>query len=211
MLENLIGVLAAWIIAIISSSGYLGIALLMAIESACIPLPSEIIMPFSGYLVSTGRFDLLLVATAGATGCNIGSSIAYAVGYFGGRPLVEKWGRYILVSRRDLELVDRFFARFGSVTVFICRLLPVVRTFIALPAGIARMPLGRFQLYTFVGSWPWCFALAYVGEQLGARWDSDPALRDLFHRFDAVIVAAVFLLVLWYVVRHWKHRLRAGE
>lgn len=211
MLENLIGFLAGWIIAIISAIGYPGIILLMAIESACIPLPSEIIMPFSGYLVSTGRFNLFLVATAGAIGCNIGSSIAYAVGYYGGRPLVEKWGSYILVSRRDLELVDRFFARFGSITVFISRLLPVVRTFIALPAGIARMPQIKFQVYTFIGSWLWCFALAYVGMRLGARWDSDPALRELFHRFDAVIVAAIFVLVVWYVVRHWKHRLRAGE
>jgi membrane protein DedA with SNARE-associated domain len=211
LLETLIGLLATWIIATISAIGYLGIALLMAIESACIPLPSEIIMPFSGYLVSTGRFDLLLVATAGAIGCNIGSSIAYAVGYFGGRPLVERWGRYILVSRRDLETVDRFFARFGSITVFICRLLPVVRTFIALPAGIARMKQLKFQLYTFVGSWPWCFALAYVGEQLGTRWDTDPELRDLFHRFDAVIVAIFVAVVVWYVARHWKHRLRAGE
>ena len=211
MLETLIGFLATWIIATISAIGYLGIALLMAIESACIPLPSEIIMPFSGYLVSTGRFNLFLVATAGAIGCNLGSSIAYAVGYFGGRPLVEKWGRYILVSRRDLELVDRFFARFGGITFFICRLLPVVRTFIALPAGIARMPQVKFQLYTFIGSWPWCFALAYVGEQLGARWDTDPELRNLFHRFDAVIVAAFAVLVVWYVARHWKHRLRSGE
>jgi membrane protein DedA with SNARE-associated domain len=211
LLETLIGLLATWIIATISAIGYLGIALLMAVESACIPLPSEIIMPFSGYLVSTGRFDLVLVATAGAIGCNIGSSIAYAVGYFGGRPLVERWGRYILVSRRDLETVDRFFARFGSITVFICRLLPVVRTFIALPAGIARMKQLKFQLYTFVGSWPWCFALAYVGEQLGTRWDTDPELRDLFHRFDAVIVAIFVAVVAWYVARHWKHRLRAGE
>jgi len=211
LLETLIGFLATWIIATISAIGYLGIALLMAIESACIPLPSEIIMPFSGYLVSTGRFNLFLVATAGAIGCNLGSSIAYAVGYFGGRPLVEKCGRYILVSRRDLELVDRFFARFGGITVFICRLLPVVRTFIALPAGIARMPQVKFQLYTFIGSWPWCFALAYVGEQLGARWDTDPELRNLFHRFDAMIVAVFAVLVVWYVARHWKHRLRSGE
>ncbi len=211
MLETIIGFLAAWIIAIISAIGYLGIALLMAIESACIPLPSEIIMPFSGYLVSTGRFNFFLGATAGAIGCNLGSSVAYAVGYYGGRPLVEKWGSYILISRRDLELVDRFFARFGSITVFISRLLPVVRTFIALPAGIARMPQLKFQLYTFIGSWPWCFALAYIGEQLGARWDSDPELRELFHRSHIVIVAVFVVLVVWYVARHWKHRLRAGE
>ncbi len=211
MLDSIIGLLASWIIATISAIGYLGIVLLMAIESACIPLPSEIIMPFSGYLVSTGRFDLLLVATAGALGCNLGSTIAYAVGYYGGRPLVEKWGSYILVSRGDLDRVDHYFARFGSITVFVCRLLPVVRTFIALPAGIARMPQLKFQLYTFVGSWPWCLALAYVGERLGERWDKDPELRNLFHRFDAVIVVAFVVLVAWYVARHWKHRLRARE
>jgi membrane protein DedA with SNARE-associated domain len=211
LLENLIAAVAGAIIATISSLGYVGIAALMAIESACTPLPSEIIMPFSGYLVSTGRFNLFLVATAGAIGCNIGSTLAYAVGYYGGRPLVEKWGRYVLISRRDLNLVDRFFTRFGSVTVFICRLLPLVRAFIALPAGIARMPQGKFQLYTFIGSWPWCFALAYVGEQLGARWDSDPELRELFHRSDIVIVGAILLLVVLYVARHWRHRLRAED
>jgi membrane protein DedA with SNARE-associated domain len=211
LLENIIGFLATWIIATISAIGYAGIALLMAIESACIPLPSEIIMPFSGYLVSTGRFDLLLVATAGAIGCNIGSTIAYAVGYYGGRPLVEKWGSYILVSRRDLERVDRFFARFGSITVFVSRLLPVVRTFIALPAGIARMPQGKFQLYTFIGSWPWCFGLAFAGAKLGDRWNSDPELRDLFHRFDELIIGALLVLIVWYVVRHWRHRLRTED
>jgi membrane protein DedA with SNARE-associated domain len=211
LLENIIGFLATWIIATISAIGYAGIALLIAIESACIPLPSEIIMPFSGYLVSTGRFDLLLVATAGAIGCNIGSTIAYAVGYYGGRPLVEKWGSYILVSRRDLERVDRFFARFGSITVFVSRLLPVVRTFIALPAGIARMPQGKFQLYTFIGSWPWCFGLAFAGAKLGDRWNSDPELRDLFHRFDELIIGALLVLIVWYVVRHWRHRLRTED
>ncbi|HLI20703.1 MAG TPA: DedA family protein [Stellaceae bacterium] len=211
MFEHLLAFLAGAIVATISSLGYLGVAFLMAVESTCIPLPSEIIMPFSGYLVSTGRFDLFLVATAGAIGCNLGSSLAYAVGYYGGRPLVEKWGRYVLMSRHDLDLVDRFFARFGGITVFVCRLLPVARTFIALPAGMARMPQLKFQLYTFVGSWPWCFALAYVGERLGARWDSDPELRAIFHRFDTVIVGAVVLLLVIYVARHWRHRLGAED
>jgi membrane protein DedA with SNARE-associated domain len=206
LLENIIGFLATWIIATISAIGYAGIALLMAIESACIPLPSEIIMPFSGYLVSTGRFDLLLVATAGAIGCNIGSTIAYAVGYYGGRPLVEKWGSYVLMSRRDLELVERFFERFGSATVFVSRLLPVVRTFIAFPAGMARMSQARFQIYTFLGSWPWCFALAYIGMKLGEKWESDPTLRDFLHRFDVLIVGAAVLALAWYVWRHWQHR-----
>jgi membrane protein DedA with SNARE-associated domain len=209
LLDAIIAPLATLIITTISSIGYVGIVILMAIESACIPLPSEIIMPFSGYLVSTGRFDLLLVATAGAIGCNVGSTIAYMVGYYGGRPLVEKWGGYVLISRQDLAWVEGFFARFGSVTVFISRLLPVVRTFIALPAGIARMSQPKFQLYTFLGSWPWCYALAYVGQKLGERWNSDPSLRDFMHRFDAVIIVVIVIAVIWYIRRRWKHRLSA--
>jgi membrane protein DedA with SNARE-associated domain len=211
VLESIIAPIAGFIVATISAVGYGGIVILMAIESACIPLPSEIIMPFSGYLVSTGRFDLIMVATAGAIGCNLGSTVAYAVGYYGGRPLVEKWGAYVLISRRDLEMADRFFGRFGSITIFLSRLLPVIRTFIALPAGIARMNQVKFQIYTFLGSWPWCFALAYVGVKLGERWDTDPTLREFLHRFDAVIIAVFLIAVIWYVRRHWKHRLSAED
>ena len=211
MLESIIAPIAGFIIATIDAIGYVGIVILMAIESACIPLPSEIIMPFSGYLVSTGRFDLIMVATAGAIGCNLGSTLAYVIGYYGGRPLVEKWGAYILMSRRDLDLADRFFARFGSITIFVSRLLPVIRTFIALPAGIARMNQVKFQIYTFLGSWPWCFALAYIGAKLGERWQSDPTLRDALHRFDAVIVVLILAGIAWYVWRHWKHRLSAED
>ena len=211
MFDKVIAPLAALIVATISTMGYGGIVLLMAIESACIPLPSEIIMPFSGYLVFAGRFDLLLVATAGAVGCNVGSAAAYAVGYHGGRPLVEKWGAYLLISRRELELVDRFFTRFGGMTVFVSRLLPVVRTFIALPAGVAHMPQLRFHLYTFLGSWPWCYALAYVGFKLGEQWDSDPRLKAFMHRFDAVIVGVLVLSLGWYVWRRWTHRLPRGD
>ena len=211
MLERIIAPVASFIVATISTLGYGGIVVLMAIESACIPLPSEIIMPFSGYLVSTGRFNLALVATAGALGCNLGSTIAYAVGYFGGRRMVERWGGLVLIGQRELALVDWFFTRFGSLAVFIGRLLPVVRTFIALPAGIARMPQGRFQLYTFLGSWPWCYALAYVGEQLGERWNTDPRLKAFMHRFDGVIVAGIVALVVWYVWAHWKHRTRRKD
>lgn len=211
MIDRIIAPLAALIVATISGLGYGGIVLLMAIESACIPLPSEIIMPFSGYLVYAGRFDLVLVATAGALGCNVGSTIAYMAGYYGGRPFVERWGRYVLMSRRDLDRVHWFFERFGSITVFFARLLPVVRTFIALPAGMAGMSQVKFQIYTFLGSWPWCFALAYVGAKLGERWDSDPRLRDFLHRFDAVILAAFAICLVWYVRRHWKHRISSTE
>jgi len=211
LLERIIAPVAAFIIATISTLGYGGIVVLMAIESACIPLPSEIIMPFSGYLVSTGRFNLALVATAGAVGCNVGSTVAYAIGYLGGRPLVERWGSLVLMGRRELALVDWFFGRFGSIAVFIGRLLPVVRTFIALPAGIARMPQGKFQVYTFLGSWPWCYALAYVGERLGERWNTDPTLKEFMHRFDGVIVAGIVVLAVWYVWTHLKHRRRERD
>ena len=206
MVEKLITKLGLFVIAVISSTGYLGILLLMAIESACIPLPSEVIMPFSGYLVHTGRFNLLLVATVGALGCNLGSAIAYAIGYYGGRPLVEKYGSYILLSRNELDLADRFFTRYGDATVFVSRLLPVVRTFIALPAGVARMPQLRFHLYTFLGSWPWCLGLAYLGMKAGENWRY---LGKYFHQFDKVIGAALLALILWFVWSRWKHRVRA--
>ena len=207
MLESLIAWLATWIVAAIDAAGYLGVVALMAIESACIPLPSEVIMPFAGYLASTGRFTLALAATAGAIGCNIGSTVAYAVGASGGRTLVERWGNYVLLSHHDLALADRFFARFGGVAVFIARLLPVVRTFIALPAGIARMPVVPFQIYTFVGSWLWCYALGYVGYALGERWNRDERFRSLMRDAEAFIIAAGVILVAWYVWRHVR-RLR---
>ena len=207
MLSGLIALVATWIVGVISAIGYAGVAGLMAVESACLPLPSEIIMPFAGYLASTGRFNLVLAATAGAIGCNIGSTIAYEIGARGGRRLVERWGRYILLDPGDLDRADRFFLRFGGPAVLIGRLLPVIRTFIALPAGIARMPRLRFQIYTFVGSWPWCFGLAYVGYQLGTHWDSDPRLRQILHSLDIVIVAIVVLGVVWLA---WRHR-RGGR
>lgn len=202
--ERILAPVAAWIIAVISAGGYLGIVLLMAIESACIPLPSEIIMPFSGYLVSTGRFDLWLVATAGAIGCNVGSIVGYEVGKRGGRAFVERWGRYVLLNMEHLAQAERFFARWGSITVLVCRLLPFVRSFIAFPAGVARMPLVRFHIYTFVGSWPWCFALAWVGMRLGAAWRTDPRLSHILHYADAAVIAAILLGVVWFV---W-HQLR---
>ena len=209
MIEKIISALAGFTIAVISKAGYLGVVILMAIESACIPLPSEIIMPFAGYLVYTGRFSLLWAATAGALGCNLGSVIAYEVGFYGGRPLVEKYGFYLLLSRHDLDMADRFFLRFGSAAVFIGRLLPVIRTFIALPAGIARMPRVRFHIYTFVGSWPWCFMLAWIGMKLGEHWDKDPRLRQWLHRLDIVIVLLLLAGVIWFVRSHWKNRIRA--
>jgi membrane protein DedA with SNARE-associated domain len=206
MTEKILAALAHFIIATISASGYLGVALLMAIESACIPLPSEIIMTFSGYLVHAGRFQLVWVATAGALGCNLGSAVAYWAGAYGGRPLIERFGRYVLLSRHDLDRTTRFFLKYGSITVFAARLLPVVRTFIALPAGIAKMPLLRFHIYTFLGSWPWCLALAYAGMRLGQSWDTDPRFKEAFHRFHTAAELLLLIGVVWFLWSHWKQR-----
>ena len=188
----------------ISGGGYAGIVALMALESACLPLPSEIIMPFAGYLVSTGRFNLWLVATAGALGCNLGSAVAYGIGHYGGRPLAERWGRYLLVDRSELDRMERFFRKYGDPTVFIGRLLPGVRTFIALPAGIAHMPQVPFHLYTFLGSWPWCLGLAFIGMRLGEHWQSDPRLRSIMHRFEGGILVLLLIGAVAYVV--WRLR-----
>ena len=207
MIANLLKLLSGFVIWTISTSGYAGILLLMAIESACVPLPSEVIMPFSGYLVFTGRFHLLGVATVGALGCNLGSAVAYWVGAHGGRPLVEKYGSWIFLSRRELDWADRFFQRYGDITVFVSRLLPVVRTFIAFPAGVARMPLARFHLYTFIGSWPWCLGLAWLGMKAGEHWDY---LGKYFHKFDAVIGAVIVVGAVWFFWTHWTHRMRAA-
>ena len=205
MIAKIISILSGLIIATISTLGYGGIVLLMAIESACIPLPSEIIMPFSGYLVSRGEMNLWLVGIAGAVGCVVGSIVAYYIGMYGGRPFIEKYGRYILLSRHDLDLADRWFAKHGEAIVFVSRLLPAVRTFIAFPAGVARMNMTRFIVYTFAGSLPWCLGLAYVGQKLGEQWDKDETLKTWFHRFDFVIGIVVVLAVSWWIWRHIKH------
>ena len=202
-----ISAIAAWIVSVIAAGGYWGVALLMAIESACIPLPSEIIMPFAGYLVSQGKLDLFWVATAGALGCNLGSIVGYEAARLGGRPLVERYGRYVLLSPHDLDRAEQFFARFGGIAVLVCRMLPVVRTFIAVPAGLARMNLWRFHIYTFVGSWPFCYTLAWAGMKLGAAWDSDPRVKALFHKLDLIIVIVILLCGVGFL---W-HKLRASH
>jgi membrane protein DedA with SNARE-associated domain len=199
MIEKLITILAGFIISVISAMGYGGIVLLMAIESACIPLPSEIIMPFAGFLVSKGEMTLWGVALAGAVGCVVGSIPAYYLGMYGGRPLVEKYGKWVLISHHDLHIADRWFEKHGEIIIFIGRLLPAVRTFIAFPAGIARMHMGRFILYTFVGSLIWCWLLAYAGMKAGENWES---LKVYFHQFHNVLAVAGVVFVVWYVRRH---------
>jgi len=198
---SILSFLSGLIISLISGAGYLGIVAAMAIESACIPLPSEVIMPFSGYLASQGRFGLWWVSLAGALGCSVGSVLAYGVGAWGGRPLVMKYGRYILISQKDLERADRFFAKHGDMATFVARLLPVIRTFISLPAGIARMDFWKFLFYSFAGSLPWCFFLAWIGFELGERWKE---VQAIFHKLDFLVGAAILLGILWFILAHWK-------
>jgi len=202
-IEAIITVLSRFVVNTISTFGYTGIVVTMAIESACIPLPSEIIMPFSGYLVTTGQFTMLGVTLAGAIGNVLGSIAAYYAGVWGGRPFVERYGPYVLVSHKDLDTADRWFARYGEATVFFSRMLPVVRTFISLPAGIARMNFPRFVVFTFFGALPWCYLLAYIGVKMGEEWEH---LRDYFHQFDIVIGLALILAIGYFLWSHWPRR-----
>ena len=208
MSEKILALLVQFVTHVIDMGGYAGIVALMGIESACIPLPSEIIMPFAGYLVYLGHFNLVWAATAGAIGCNAGSLVGYWIGARGGRPLVERYGRWVLMSHHDLDRMTEFFDKYGSITVLLARLLPVVRTFIAFPAGIAKMPQLRFHIYTFVGSWPWCLGLAYAGMKLGEAWHTDPRFYAAFHRFHLVVEIALVAGIVWFV---WSHLRRGRE
>src|SRR5690348_2442699 len=200
LLAHLTDTLTQLITNLYVSTGLLGIIVAMAIESCCIPLPSEIVMPVAGILLSTHKLlagtnsavSLLLVALAGAVGCLIGSIAAYGIGYSGGRPLLLKYGRYILISQHDADKADRFFQRWGSATAFFSRLLPIVRTYISLPAGIAKMPFAKFCIYTFLGSFPWCLLLAYVGTVLGNNLS---ALTPIFRGSEVIIIVVLVILV----------------
>lgn len=202
MASQILDSIANFIINTISSLGYGGVILLMAIESANIPLPSEIIMPFSGFLVAQGVFNLWLTGLAGAIGCVVGSVVSYWVGAWGGRPLIKKYGKYILFSEHDLNLADHWFKKHGESTVFFGRLLPVVRTFISFPAGITRMNFGRFVIYSFLGSLPWTLALAYVGQKMGENWE---AIRNYTHKFDWLIIGLLLIGIAWWIKRHLKN------
>ena len=195
-------------VALIHATGYGGVMLLMAIQSACVPLPSEVIMPVAGLALAHSRWDLALLATLASIASNIGSIPAYWVGAKGGRPMVLRYGSYLLLSHHDLDRVDSFFNRFGSLAVLIGRMLPIVRTFIAFPAGVAKMNQVKFHIYTFIGSWPWCYALAWVGMKLGAEFDTDPRFKEFFHRFHLGVEALILVAVVLYVKSHWKNRIR---
>lgn len=217
MLSKILAPIIAWMLMVMGAMGPFGVMLLMGIESACIPLPSEVIMPFAGYLAFQDKLTLFgfgagsaatqiaIAAVFGALGCNLGSIPAYEIGARGGRPAVERYGKYIFLNLGHLDMAHRFFERHGGAAVFIGRLLPVVRTFIALPAGIAEMDRTRFHIYTFAGSLPWCLGLAILGYKLGEHWHM---LGAYFHRFDLVIGIVLLVGVTWFLVSHWRQRNR---
>ena len=205
MITQVLNFAASFIISIISNLGYFGVGLAMAIESALVPLPSEIIMPFAGYLVFTGKFNLIFVAVAGAVGNLIGSLAAYALGYWGHervvRRLVRKIGKFVLFTESDLDSSEKYFNRHGSWIVLVSRIMPAIRTYISLPAGIARYPIVKFSTLTFLGSLVWSFVLAYIGLLLGKNWDT---LGPYFHKFDFIIVILGILFVAYYIYHKLK-------
>jgi membrane protein DedA with SNARE-associated domain len=208
MITNLINLLAQITVAIIGFLGYPGIFLLMLAESCGIPMPSEVIMPFSGFLVADGRLNFWLVAIIGTLGNLGGSLLAYYIGMLGGRPLIEKYGRYILISHHDLDLADRWFKKYGDWTVFFGRLLPVVRTYISSPAGIAEMNLKKFSFYTFIGALPWCLLFAWLGVKMGSHWE---LIREKLHNFDLLMALIVVLAIAWYIWRHLRNKSKSSK
>lgn len=210
MIHSVLSAIGTWIMHQISLFGYWGVIFLMAIESACIPLPSEVIMPFAGTLTTTmvingspqpASLNLILVGLAGALGCLIGSIVAFGVGYWGGRTFIERYGKFVLIRKHDLDNADRFFHKYGDSAIFISRLLPIIRTFISLPAGISRMKFGKFCLYTFLGSVPWCLALAWVGRILGQNWK---VIEKYFRKADVVIGILIIVGISWFFYRHFR-------
>lgn len=202
MIDSLLIMLSSAIEHVITVLGPWGVSLLMAIESCNIPLPSEAIMPFAGILVTKGVMNLHIAAIFGAIGCVLGSIPSYYLGYFGGRPFVEKYGKYFLVSKKDLEDADKWVDKYGDWAFFLCRMLPVVRTFISLPAGILRARKRTFFTLTFLGSLIWCYVLVYVGVKMGENME---ALKHIWHKFDAIIIVVCFILGCLYIYKHFKH------
>ena len=202
MINEILIALANWIQGVITHLGVWGVALLMAIESCNIPLPSEAILPFAGYLVTKGAFSIHAAAFFGAIGCVLGSVPSYYLGYFGGRKFVEKYGKYFLISKHDLEIADKWVDKYGDWSFFLCRMLPVVRTFISLPAGILRARKRTFFLFTFVGSLVWSYVLVFVGVKLGENTET---LKHIWHKFDALIIICCVILGIIYIYHHIKN------
>lgn len=196
--------LIEWVTHLIAALGYPGVLLLMALESACIPIPSEAIMPFAGSLIVTDPargFNIHMLAVVGACGNLLGSIVAYWVGYIGGRPFLEKYGKYVLIRKRDLDKSDQFFQKYGEWTALFSRVLPIVRTFISLPAGIARMNFAKFCVFTFIGALPFCYLLTWAGVKLGEHWDQVHVWLQKADFAVTAVLVVLFSLWLWHHLR----------
>ena len=197
MITHVIDLIVSFVTGTVSAVGYLGVFVLMTLESACIPIPSEIIMPFSGFLVTTGKLNIWGVTLAGALGNLVGAVITYAIGFYGGRPFILKYGKYFFVKEKEVHHAEKFFAKWGDWSVFLSRNLPVIRTFISLPAGVAEMPFVKFAVFSFLGSIPWCFALTYLGFVLGSNW---MVIRQYGHYLDILAGLAIvgfIVKIIW--------------
>jgi len=199
----MLGELITWLIETVSALGYPGIVVLMAIESSIIPLPSELVMPPAGYLAAKGRMDPFIAVLAGTLGSVLGALVNYWLAVRVGEPVLRRFGKYVLISNKSLDKTEAYFLRHGEISTFVGRLLPVIRTFIAFPAGVARMNMLRFNIYTFIGSYIWCWVLAWIGMKLGQHWDT---LGVYFHQFDAAIGVVLVVAIVWYIRRHLRHQ-----
>ncbi|MEK7647218.1 MAG: DedA family protein [Patescibacteria group bacterium] len=208
MISAIIAILVKFVVAAVTAAGYFSVFFLMALESCGIPIPSEVIMPFSGFLVVKGQFAFWPVAFFGALGNLAGSWLAYWIGLKGGRPLIEKYGKYIFLSEHDLNIADRWFLRYGEWIVFFGRLLPVIRTYISFPAGISKMNFRKFSVYTFVGAFIWSTLFTWLGVKLGNNWE---VIREQLHNVDVLIAVLVFLGIVGFVYKHRKHAVRASD
>jgi membrane protein DedA with SNARE-associated domain len=188
---------------VVDKIGLAGVFLLMLLESACIPIPSEATMLFTGFNVARGEYSLLAATLVGASANLVGSWIAYGVGYFGRIELVERHGNKLHISPKQLATADRWFERHGEITVLVTRMLPIIRTFISLPAGVARMPFWRFSLFTFIGCVPWVFALTLIGKEAGANWED---WKDRLHYVDYAVAALIVAAIAYYGARWWRRR-----
>lgn len=206
MIETIIEALSNFALWIFDVTGYWGIIITMALESACIPLPSEVVMPYAGALAFQGHFSFWSVVFAGTIGNLIGSWIAWYVGLKGGRPFIERYGRYILLSEHTLETAEKWFNKYGEATVFFSRMLPIIRTFISLPAGIGKMPFWRFSVFTFIGAVPWNWLLTYLGYKLGEGWEDK--YGKYFHEAQYIIAGIILLGIIWFIWYHVKGRIK---